>query len=132
MDASLAGLSAAEARRRQAEVGRNEIESRDSHSVLQTLRSVASEPMFDLLLLAAGVYLAIGDLGEGLLLAFFALVTVGLVIVQERRSERALDALRDLAAPQARVIRDGRPQRIPALSAYMYAPMTHAGEGAPS
>ncbi|HEX7639507.1 MAG TPA: cation-transporting P-type ATPase, partial [Burkholderiaceae bacterium] len=114
MDASLAGLSAAEARRRQAEVGRNEIESRDSHSVLQTLRSVASEPMFDLLLLAAGVYLAIGDLGEGLLLAFFALVTVGLVIVQERRSERALDALRDLAAPQARVIRDGRPQRIPA------------------
>ena len=44
MDASLAGLSAAEARRRQAEVGRNEIESRDSHSVLQTLRSVASEP----------------------------------------------------------------------------------------
>jgi Ca2+-transporting ATPase len=115
MDASLAGLSSAEARRRQAEVGRNEIGSRDAHGLLQTLRSVAAEPMFDLLLLAAGVYLAIGDLGEGLLLAFFALVTVGLVIYQERRSERALDALRDLAAPQARVVRDGRVQRIPAL-----------------
>jgi len=115
MDAFFAGLSSAEARRRQAEVGRNEIGSRDTHTLLQTLRSVASEPMFDLLLLAAGVYLAIGDLGEGLLLAFFALVTVGLVIYQERRSERALDALRDLAAPQARVLRDGQAQRIAAL-----------------
>jgi len=115
MDAPLAGLSSAEARRRRAEFGPNQIESHDSHTLLQTLRSVASEPMFDLLLLAAGVYLVIGDLGEGLLLGFFALVTVGLVIYQERRSERALDALRDLAAPQARVIRDGRTERIPAL-----------------
>jgi len=114
MDASSAGLSSAEARRRRAEFGPNQIESRDSRTLLQTLRSVASEPMFDLLLLAAGVYLLIGDLGEGLLLGSFALVSVGLVIYQERRSERALDALRDLAAPQARVLRDGQVQRVPA------------------
>jgi len=115
MNPSLAGLSGDEARRRRAEFGPNQIESHDSHTVLQTLRSVASEPMFDLLLVAAGVYLVIGDLGEGLLLGLFALVTVGLVIYQERRSEQALDALRDLAAPQARVIRDGQAGRIAAV-----------------
>jgi len=116
MDEPLPGLSSAEARARQDEFGRNEIESRDAHGLWQTLRNIASEPMFDLLLLAAGIYLAIGNLAEGLLLALFALVTVGLVVFQERRSERALDALRELAAPQARVIRDGQVQRIAAIS----------------
>ncbi|HEY9026359.1 MAG TPA: cation-transporting P-type ATPase [Burkholderiaceae bacterium] len=115
MDEPLPGLSSAEARARQDEFGRNEIESRDAHGLWQTLRNIASEPMFDLLLLAAGIYLAIGNLAEGLLLALFALVTVGLVVFQERRSERALDALRELAAPQARVIRDEQVQRIAAI-----------------
>jgi Ca2+-transporting ATPase len=108
------GLSDAEARRRQAEFGFNDLEDREQRGFWRTLRSVATEPMFALLLVAAALYLVIGDLGEGLLLAFFALVTVGLVIFQERRSERALDALRELAAPQVRAIRDGRVVRIPA------------------
>ena len=108
------GLSSAEARERQTRFGLNEMEDRERHGVLHTLGQVASEPMFLLLLVAAAVYLAVGDLGEGLLLAAFALLSVGLVIVQERRSERALEALRALAAPQVRVLRDGRPQRIAA------------------
>ena len=108
------GLSSEEARRRLAEHGPNEITDRESHGFLVTLRGIATEPMFLLLLAAAAVYLLIGDLGEGLLLAFFALVTVGLVVFQERRSEHALDALRVMAAPQVRAWRDGRVQRIPA------------------
>lgn len=108
------GLSAGQARERLTRCGPNDIEDREKRGLLRTLRGVATEPMFLLLLVAAAIYLLIGDLGEGLLLAFFALVTVGLVIMQERRSENALDALRMLAAPQVRVIRDGVVQRIAA------------------
>lgn len=108
------GLTEDEARARLAQHGPNEIESRERRVLWSTLADVATEPMFLLLLLAAAVYLVLGDLGEGLLLAGFALVTVGLVIVQQRRSEHALDALRDLAAPQVRVVRDGRVLRIAA------------------
>lgn len=91
-----------------------DLESKERHGFLDTLRSVATEPMCLLLLGGAALYLAIGDLGEGLLLAFLALVMVGLVVFQQRRSERALDALRALAAPHVRVIRDGVIQRIAA------------------
>jgi Ca2+-transporting ATPase len=108
------GLSEEEAARRLSMHGPNEIEDRERHGLLGTLRGVATEPMFLLLLVAAAIYLVLGDLGEGLLLAFFALVTVGLVIFQERRSEHALDALRVLAAPQVRVVRDAKVRRIPA------------------
>jgi P-type Ca2+ transporter type 2C len=108
------GLSEEEAARRLSMHGPNEIEDRERHGLLSTLRGVATEPMFLLLLVAAAIYLVLGDLGEGLLLAFFALVTVGLVIFQERRSEHALDALRVLAAPQVRVVRDAKVRRIPA------------------
>ena len=112
--ASWPGLDSAEAARRLARHGPNELEDREHRGLGRTLRGIATEPMFLLLLVAAALYLALGDLGEGLLLAFFALITVGLVIFQERRSERALDALRVLAAPQARVRRDGVEQRLPA------------------
>jgi Ca2+-transporting ATPase len=108
------GLDEDEARRRLHAHGPNEIRDRERKSLAATLASIATEPMFGLLLAAAAVYLLIGDLGEGLLLAGFAVATVGLVIAQERRSQRALDALRELAAPQVRVLRAGQLRRIPA------------------
>ncbi|KQW37759.1 cation-translocating P-type ATPase [Rhizobacter sp. Root404] len=108
------GLSDDEAGRRLSTHGPNEIEDRERHGLASTLRGVATEPMFLLLLVAAAIYLVLGDLGEGLLLAFFAVVTVGLVIFQERRSEHALDALRGLASPHVRVVRGGQVRRIAA------------------
>ncbi len=108
------GLTSEEARRRLAIHGPNEIRDRERRGLGRILAGIATEPMFGLLLLAAVVYLALGDLAEGMLLAAFAALTVGLVVLQERRSERALDALRELATPQARVWRDGRLVRLPA------------------
>ena len=75
------GLSEDEAKRRLAEHGPNELADREQHGFFTTLRGIATEPMFLLLLVAAALYLVVGDLGEGLLLAFFAVVTVGLVTV---------------------------------------------------
>ncbi len=108
------GLSRADARAALEQHGPNEIEDRENRGLLDIVKGVAAEPMFLLLLGAATIYLVLGDLAEGLLLAAFAGLTVGLVMVQERRSARALDALRSLSAPQARVIRDGVIQTIAA------------------
>ncbi|MEY2617340.1 MAG: hypothetical protein RL522_342 [Pseudomonadota bacterium] len=102
------GLSTEEARARQVRFGPNLLTQRERRGLRQALVAVLGEPMFLLLLVAAGLYLVLGDLGEGLLLSAFALLSVALVVWQERRSARALDALRELAAPQVRAWRDGR------------------------
>ena len=111
----LQGLDAREAAERLRRFGPNDTGEGRKRGWLGAVKTVAGEPMFLLLLAAAGVYLAVGDLGEGLLLGFFAVVSVGLVILQQHRGEEALDALRALAVPQARVIRGGVTQRIPSL-----------------
>ena len=76
--------------------------------------SVLREPMLLLLLAATAVYLVLGDAGEALLLAVSVLAVIGLTIYQEQKSERALEALRELGSPRARVLRDGSPRVLPA------------------
>ena len=68
--------------------------------------------MFLLLLTAGALYLAFGDLQEGLTLFGFVLVTLGLTLYQEGMTEHAIEALRDLTSPRALVIRDGAPLRV--------------------
>ena len=66
-----------------------------------------------LMLLAAGLlYIIFGELQEGLILFGLVLVTLGLTLYQEGKTERALEALRDLTSPRALVIRDGEARRI--------------------
>ncbi|MBB3181961.1 cation-translocating P-type ATPase [Variovorax sp. Sphag1AA] len=108
------GLTSQEARERLARDGPNDIEPSRRSGFAALVRNVAHEPMFLLLLAAAALYLLIGELSEGLLLGGFAVVTVGLVIVQQRRGDRALDALRALAVPYVRVLRDNQWVRVPA------------------
>ena len=54
-----------------------------------------------------------GDVQEALLLLGFVFVIMGITIYQHRKTERALEALRDLTRPRALVIRDGEQKRIP-------------------
>jgi Ca2+-transporting ATPase len=112
--ASLAGLNSATARQRLAETGPNVLPTPPPRSILVIARGVLREPMFLLLVAAAALYLIVGDLGEGLFLAASSCVSVGLVVAQELRSERALAALKALAAPTARVMRDGAERRVAA------------------
>ncbi|WP_304179991.1 cation-translocating P-type ATPase [Phenylobacterium aquaticum] len=112
--ATLHGLSEAEAARRLAEVGPNALPAARRRGVLRIAFETMREPMFLLLVGAAALYLVLGDLGGGLFLMVGALGSIGLVILQESRSERALSALRDLSQPHARVIREGMERRIAA------------------
>ena len=70
------------------------------------------EPMLALLLGGGVIYLALGDLKEALILLAFATMSVFITVVQETRTERVLEALRDLTSPRALVIRDGERKRI--------------------
>ncbi len=107
-----AGLSTAQAAQRLTEDGPNALPGGQRRSLLSIAVGTVREPMFLLLLAAGTLYLAFGDLQEGLTLFGFVLVTLGLTLYQEGRTERAIEALRDLTSPRALVIRDGQPQRI--------------------
>jgi Ca2+-transporting ATPase len=106
------GLSTAQAAQRLTEDGPNALPGGERRSLLSIAAGTVREPMFLLLLAAGTLYLAFGDLQEGLTLFGFVVVTVGLTLYQEGRTERAIEALRDLTSPRALVIRDGQPQRI--------------------
>ncbi len=106
------GLSAAEAADRLRTDGPNALPGGRRRTLLKIAWETAREPMFLLLLAAGTLYLVFGDLQEGLVLFGFVLLTLGLTLYQEGKTERAIEALRDLTSPRALVIRDGRPQRI--------------------
>ncbi len=110
--AAASGLSSAEARARLEREGYNEIPSATRRSTLVIAVEVAREPMFLLLIASVSIYLALGDLREALVLSFSLFVIFGITIFQERKTERALEALRDLSSPRALVVRDGEQQRI--------------------
>jgi P-type Ca2+ transporter type 2C len=74
---------------------------------------VLREPMFALVLGAGVIYLILGALNESVMLLAFATISVSITIVQETRSERVLEALRDMTSPRALVIREGIRKRIP-------------------
>ena len=107
-----AGLSAAQAAQRLAQDGPNALPGGQHRSLLSIAAETVREPMFLLLLAAGTLYLVFGDLQEGLTLFGFVVVTVALTLYQEGKTERAIEALRDLTSPRALVIRDGKPQRI--------------------
>ena len=106
------GLSASEAKSRQAAQGYNELPRQGRRTPLRMVTEVVREPMLALLIAGGAVYLLLGDLTEAVILLIFASFSVVITVVQEYRTERVLEALRDLTSPRALVIRDGVAQRI--------------------
>jgi Ca2+-transporting ATPase len=106
------GLSASEALARLQSDGFNELPQAGTRSVVRLVLDVLEEPMLLLLLGGGGIYLVLGDLAEALMLAVFASASVVITIVQEARTERVLESLRDLSSPRALVIRGGEQVRI--------------------
>ena len=107
-----AGLSEDAAWLNIQEDGPNEIASQEKRGLLAIVFEVVREPMFLMLVAAGALYLVMGSPGDALMLLGFVFVVMGITIVQERRTERALDALRDLSSPRALVIRGGVRRRV--------------------
>ena len=113
MTHGLQGLDEAQAAERLIQYGPNRLEGIKGRSFQDIVLGTFREPMFALLIGASGLYLILGNRAEGVFLSVAALATVALVVAQEARSERALKALQNLAAPSVRVIRGGENRSIP-------------------
>ena len=110
--APIRGLSEAEVQSRLKIEGFNELPRPDRRTPLRIILEVVREPMLALLLGGGVIYLALGNLKEAVILLVFATMSVLITVVQETRTERVLEALRDLTSPRALVIRDGERKRI--------------------
>lgn len=108
----LEGLSEVEAADRLKAEGFNELPRQRRRTLARIATDVLREPMLAMLLGSGLIYMALGDLQEALILLGFAGLSILITVVQENRTERALEALRDLTSPRALVIRDGIRKRI--------------------
>jgi Ca2+-transporting ATPase len=110
---SITGLSSNEASTRLKETGYNELPASGKRSIFRIGLSVLKEPIFLLLVASGSLYFLLGDLTEGAVLLSFVFVIIGITVYQEQKTEKALDALKNISSPRALVIRDGEQKRIP-------------------
>jgi Ca2+-transporting ATPase len=110
---SIKGLSRTEVLEKLKNEGYNELPSARNRSVFRIALEIVKEPIF-LLLVASGVlYLVLEDVTEAMVLLSFVFVVIGITVYQEHKTEKALEALKNLSSPRALVVRDGKQQRIP-------------------
>ena len=106
------GLDPALAARRLRDEGPNELGITQRRTLRDMAWDVVTEPMFLLLLGAGAIYLAMGDAHEALILLGFVVIIMAITVLQERRTDNALNALRDLSSPRALALRGGTMVRI--------------------
>src|SRR5215813_9617830 len=107
------GLSDREAAARLSQDGFNELPSAERRGLLGLASDVFREPMLLLLVCIGVIYLLLGDPQEAAALVVAVLIIIVISIYQQHKTERALEALKDLSSPRALVIRGGKRQRIP-------------------
>ncbi len=111
-DTGIVGLTEADASRVLRTEGFNELPTQKKYGGFRILLRVLSEPMLLILLFCALIYTLMGDLNDALMMLVAVIGVVGITFHQERKTERTLEALRDLTSPRALVIRDGSQKRI--------------------
>ena len=108
------GLLAEEAERRLARFGPNALPEQRRRSILAVFLHQFQSPLIYLLLVAAGIALALGHRSDAAVILVVVLLNAAIGAVQEGRAERSLEALRRLAALKARVVRAGHEQVLEA------------------
>ncbi len=133
LDSSPAGLTSAEAARRLAQYGPNELQAAARVSPWAILLAQFQNVLIIILLIATGLSLLLGHGIESIAIMVIVLFAVLLGFIQEYRAERAIEALRRLAAPNATVLRDGVEQAIPARDLVPGdVVLLHAGDRVPA
>ena len=106
------GLTTNQAKEKLRTEGYNKLPSSKPKNLFSIALGVVKEPMFILLVACGTLYLVLGDMQEGLMLLGLVFVIMGIEFFQEKKTEKALDALKDMASSRALVIRDGVETRI--------------------
>ncbi|GAA4306028.1 cation-translocating P-type ATPase [Nibribacter koreensis] len=113
-NATAQGLTSAEAQQRLQTAGYNELKEADRDPVWKLILETFKDPMVVVLLLAALVQLALGEVMEAVIIFAVVLLNAVVGVVQTKKAEGALDALRQMTAPSAKVLRDGVKQTMAA------------------
>ncbi len=113
MPTALDGLTDVEAAAQLVTDGPNELPSTSTRGLIHLILDVLREPMLLMLIVAGMLYVLVGEAVDAAMLLASVFVIIGITVVQERRTEEALHALRDLSTPTARVWRQGRIVRVP-------------------
>lgn len=109
---NMAGLTAAEAKRLQEQYGKNELTPQKKESFFKKVLHIICEPMFLLLIIAAIIYFILGEPRDGAIMLIFVVGIISIDVIQEWKTDKTLNALKDLSAPHVTVIRDGKEQMI--------------------
>ena len=104
---SLTGLTTPQAIERQQKYGRNELAAPEKVNLLVKILQVVGEPMFLLLIFAAVIYFILGEPKDGAIMLVFVIGIISIEAIQEWKTDRTLNALKDLSAPRITVRRDG-------------------------
>ncbi|WP_286904865.1 cation-translocating P-type ATPase [Clostridium sp. UBA1652] len=105
---NMAGLSSAEAKKLQDRYGKNELTPQKKESFIKKIFHIICEPMFLLLIVAAVIYFILGEPRDGAIMLIFVLGIISIDVIQEWKTDKTLNALKDLSAPHVTVIRDGK------------------------
>lgn len=114
LSTSKRGLTGQEAQKRLEEHGYNELEGKKKDPLWKLFLATFKDAMVIVLLIAAGIQLVLGEVVESVIIFLVLLLNSIISVVQTRKAESSLDALREMSAPSAKVIRDGTSQTVPA------------------
>ena len=109
------GLSSSAAQERRTQYGANEIRAQAETKWYQVLGRQFIDVLIFILLVAAGISLAVGELTDAITILAIVVLNGLLGFVQEWKAERALAALKAMLSPQCRVVRDGNEQTVAAV-----------------
>lgn len=109
------GLTSEEARKLQEHYGKNELTPQKKQSFIKKVFHIICEPMFLLLLIAAVIYFILGEPRDGAIMLIFVIGVISIDVIQEWKTDRTLNALKDLSAPHITVIRDGKETNIASI-----------------
>jgi Ca2+-transporting ATPase len=103
----LQGLTTSQAKQLQEKFGKNELVAEKKESFFHKILHVISEPMFLLLIVAAVIYFILGEPRDGAVMLVFVVGIISIEVIQEWKTDKTLNALKDLSAPHISVLRDG-------------------------
>ena len=101
------GLTTEEARKRQEQYGKNELLTGKKQSFFSKVIHIIAEPMFLLLIIAAIIYFVLGEPRDGAIMLVFVVGIISIDVIQEWKTDKTLNALKELSAPHVTVIRNG-------------------------
>jgi Ca2+-transporting ATPase len=111
-DSIFEGLTSEQAKKLQEKYGKNELVPENKESFISKVVHIICEPMFLLLIIASIIYFILGEPRDGIIMLIFVIGVISIDVIQEWKTDKTLNALKDLSAPHITVIRDGEEQAI--------------------